>query len=299
MQQQLQRFLDFQRFEKQLSKHTLTAYQHDIERLILTAQNDGCEQWKSVTDKQLRRYVGLWHQQGLSAKSLQRMLSSIRQFFAFLLAKNEIDVNPAQLLRAPKAAKKLPVTLDTDQIQQMLDGQTVDENAPLSCRDVAMLELFYSSGLRLAELAALKLDNFSNDHKTVRVAGKGNKERVLPVGRKAVVALERWLNIRWQFESNDSGRFVFLSKLGRPISHRQIHNRVEKFALEAGLPVHLHPHMLRHSFASHVLESSHDLRAVQELLGHANISTTQIYTHLDFQHLAQVYDQAHPRAKKK
>ncbi|MFK0572319.1 tyrosine recombinase XerC [Endozoicomonas sp.] len=300
LQKALVAFIDYLRYEKQHSPHTLSAYNRDLTRVMQQAEAANCSEWRVVTEKQLKYWLGLWHNDGLSSRSLQRLISSLRRFYQYLLAQGVVANNPAKLLRAPKTGRPLPVTLDADQVNHLLDdpyGQA--DGDPLKCRDLAILELFYSSGLRLAELAALNLENFSDGFSQVRVLGKRNKERLVPVGSKARQAIQRWLSYRDLLVKSDSGSALFLSKPGQRISTRQIQNRIKQFAREAGMPVGVHPHMLRHSFASHILESSGDLRSVQELLGHSDISTTQIYTHLDFQHLAAVYDKAHPRAKKK
>ena len=297
---QLSRFLDHQRYQKQLSKHTLLAYSRDLAKVMGQAEADGLTHWREVTQSVLRRWLAAWHQEGLTSRSLQRVLSSLRGLYRYLLDQGVVDHNPAGSLTAPKAGRPLPVTLDVDQVSTLLDdlhGQA--DNDLLKCRDLAMLELFYSCGLRLSELAALNLDSFEERGTLVRVLGKRRQERLVPVGGKALEALRRWLGVRDILVKNDSDQALFLSKQGRRISARQIQNRVGQFAREAGMPVGVHPHMLRHSFASHLLESSGDLRSIQELLGHRDISTTQIYTHLDFQHLAAVYDKAHPRAGKK
>nr|WP_286196530.1 tyrosine recombinase XerC [Thalassotalea sp. G20_0] len=300
LQPSIAAFLDYLRYEKQHSPHTLSAYQRDLAHVTQQAAANDIQGWATITEKQLKHWLGLWHEEGLSSRSLQRLISSLRRFYHYLLTRGEVTNNPAQRLRAPKTGRPLPVTLDADQVNHLLDdplGQA--EGDPLKCRDLAILELFYSSGLRLAELAALNLDSFSNGFSQVKVLGKRSKERMIPVGSKARQAIQHWLTFREQLVRGESGSALFLSKLGRRISTRQIQNRIREFAREAGMPVGVHPHMLRHSFASHLLESSGDLRSIQELLGHSDISTTQIYTHLDFQHLATVYDKAHPRAKKK
>ena len=291
-------FMDYLRYEKQHSPHTLSAYRRDLSRVIQQAATSAVPGWETITEKQLKHWLGLWHEDGLSSRSLQRLISSLRRFYQYLLTRGEVAHNPAQLLRAPKTGRPLPATLDADQVNHLLDDPQA-EGDPLKCRDLAILELFYSSGLRLAELAALNMESFASEFSLVRVLGKGNKERMIPVGSKARQAIQRWLSVRAQFVRAESGSALFLSKLGRRISTRQIQNRIKEFARKAGMPVGVHPHMLRHSFASHLLESSGDLRSIQELLGHSDISTTQIYTHLDFQHLAAVYDKAHPRANKK
>ena len=299
MQQAVEQFLDYLRYEKQLSAHTLSAYRRDLEKACQRAEISGFTLWSQITDKQLGRWLVDWHQEGLSGRSLQRSVSSLRSFYRYLLARGLVEVNPAQSLKAPKTGRSLPVTLDVDQVNSLLkDERQQAANNPLKIRDLCILELFYSSGLRLSELASLNLDSFMDDYRQVKVSGKRNKERIVPVGSKARVAIKQWLNTRLGFLKSDE-LALFLSKSGNRLSNRQIQNRVKQFARESGLPVGVYPHMLRHSFASHILESSGDLRAVQELLGHSDISTTQIYTHLDFQHLADVYDKAHPRAGKK
>lgn len=300
LQQPVAAFIDYLRYEKQHSPHTLSAYQRDLNRVIKQAEDCGVHKWETMTEKQLKQWLGLWHGEGLSSRSLQRLISSLRRLYQYLLTKGMVANNPAQRLRAPKTDRRLPVTLDVDQVNHLLDDPYGQGNTdPLKCRDLAMLELFYSSGLRLAELAALDIGSLTDGFSQVRVLGKRSKERIVPVGSKAREAVQRWLTVRGLLVKNDSGDALFLSRPGQRISTRQIQNRIKAFARAAGMPVGVHPHMLRHSFASHLLESSGDLRSIQELLGHSDIATTQIYTHLDFQHLAAVYDQAHPRAKKK
>ncbi|WP_342669269.1 tyrosine recombinase XerC [Endozoicomonas arenosclerae] len=294
MQQDIDDFLDYLKYEKNSSVHTCSAYQRDLKKLLKQAEEDGIQQWQKLDEKQLRAWLAGWHGGGLGQKSLHRLLSSIRSFYRYLNRQGRVDDNPAQRVSAPKAGRKLPVTMDADQLSTLLDQ---DDDDPLVIRDLAILELFYSSGLRLSELVGLNLDSFENEFRQVRVLGKGRKERLLPVGRKAREAVQKWLSARVLFPEKDI-HALFLSKQGNRISARQVQNRVNQQAKEAGLSGRMHPHLLRHSFASHMLESSGDLRAVQELLGHSDISTTQIYTHLDFQHLADVYDKAHPRAQR-
>ncbi|SDS52852.1 integrase/recombinase XerC [Halopseudomonas sabulinigri] len=287
-------FLRHLRTERQLSPRTLEAYAHDLQQVLLFRQQRQLSDWEQLTAQQLRHYVAQQHQQGLSPRSLQRQLSAIRSFYRYLLRERRCQLNPALDLRAPKTGKKLPKTLDAD-----LAGRLLDDNGDpdwLQLRDQAMLELFYSSGLRLAELAGLDVADLDLQQGEVRVLGKGNKTRLLPVGRMARAALQAWLAVRPALPG--AAQPVFVSQRGTQLTPRAIQLRVRRRGVER-IGQHLHPHMLRHSFASHMLESSGDLRAVQELLGHADISTTQIYTHLDFQHLAQVYDKAHPRAKRK
>jgi integrase/recombinase XerC len=231
----------------------------------------------------------------LGGKSLQRLLSAIRSFFRWLLREGFARQNPATAVRAPKSPRHLPATVDADTIGQLLD---IPCDTPLAIRDKAIMELFYSSGLRLSELASLRWEQVDLASGMVTVTGKGNRSRMVPVGRIASAALREWQKVRVKFVSFEDPH-VFVSQRGNPIATRTIQSRIRYWAKHQGMPQNIYPHLLRHSFASHMLESSGDLRAVQELLGHADISTTQIYTHLDFQHLAKVYDKAHPRAKKK
>ncbi len=242
-----------------------------------------------------KEVVAGMHRQGIGSHSLQRKLSSLRSFYNFLIRKRKLKNNPALDIRAPKGAKKLPDTLDTDTLSQLLN---IPPDSILAIRDRAIMELFYSSGLRLSELADLNLVSIDLQERSLRATGKGDKERLLPIGRKAIEALELWLAKRDNMAKSDKTA-LFVSMRGKRISTRSIQERLNYWRKKQGLEQHIHPHKLRHSFASHILESSGDLRAVQELLGHADISTTQIYTHLDFQHLANVYDKAHPRARRK
>ena len=284
--------------ERQVSPHTLDAYRRDLQTLSTYLEQNGTERWEVVDTQTLRNFIGRRHQSGQSGRSLQRLLSSVRAFYRFLIREGVCRHNPAEDLRAPKSPRKLPKTLDADLAGSMLDqaGMAGGEDDWLKARDAAMLELFYSSGLRLSELAGLSLQDLDLRDCEVRVLGKGSKTRVLPVGRKAREALQHWLALRPSVSGLDQP--VFVGRQGRRLTPRAIQLRVRRSGVQH-IGQHVHPHMLRHSFASHLLESSGDLRAVQELLGHADIGTTQIYTHLDFQHLAQVYDQAHPRSKRK
>ena len=287
-------FLDHLRIERRLSPRTLEAYRHDLLSLDQHRAARELPGWDRLDTQHLRHFIASQHQQGLAPRSLQRLLSAIRSFYRFLQREGRAQQNPALDLRAPKAARPLPRTLDADLAAQLLDSPGEDDW--LGRRDQAMLELFYSSGLRLSELAGLDIADLDLQQGEVRVTGKGNKTRVLPVGRMARRALQDWLSVRPA--SDQAAQPLFVSQRGSALTPRAIQLRLRRHGVER-IGQHLHPHMLRHSFASHMLESSGDLRAVQELLGHADISTTQIYTHLDFQHLAQVYDQAHPRAKRK
>jgi integrase/recombinase XerC len=301
-------FLTHLREEKQLSPRTLEAYSRDLNRLLLFCRrNEELEirQWSDLTTHQVRRFVVELRVLGLSGKSLQRTLSAIRSFYNYLAIELEVRRNPAKGIVAPKQDKKLPATLDADQIAQLLN---IKDSGWHAIRDTAMMELFYSSGLRLAELVGLDITDLDLADASLRVTGKRDKTRDLPMGSKAVAAIKRWLDCRYNPPGSQaaarrsvamSHQAVFISERGNRISRRTVQARMRKWQLQQGLPGNLHPHMLRHSFASHMLESSGDLRAVQELLGHADLSTTQIYTHLDFQHLADVYDRAHPRARSK
>lgn len=282
--------------EVRASEHTIQNYRRDITRLSRYCTEKSIDQWADLKHTDIRSYIAGRHRNGLGSKSLQRELSAIRSFYNYLLQKGQASINPAKNIQAPKQARKLPKTLDVDQLSGLLEAGA---SSLLEIRDLAMFELFYSSGLRLSELAALDLTDLDLPDNTLTVRkGKGGKSRILPVGSKAVTAIENWLQQR-------AGKIpaieqaLFVSSKGRRLGQRNIELRLEQWCKKKGIAEHMHPHMLRHSFASHLLESSQDLRAVQELLGHSNISTTQIYTHLDFQHLAEIYDKSHPRAKKK
>ncbi len=291
----LERFLDHLRHERRLSPHTLSNYRRDLLGFIDWCRRQDVRDWRALGQHQVRAFAAARHRQGHSGKSLQRELSSLRSLCRYLLREGQLEHNPAQGVRAPKAQRRLPATLDADQIGRLLD-QPAD--GALAQRDLAIMELFYSSGLRLAELVSLNPADVDLDDATVVVTGKGAKTRRVPVGRKARDALRAWLALRPEIASPQENA-LFVSQRGTRISARAVQQRLGKHAREHGVARQVYPHLLRHSFASHLLESSGDLRGVQELLGHADISTTQIYTHLDFQHLAQVYDQAHPRARKK
>ena len=294
-QEAIDAFIHYLQYQRILSPHTLSNYQRDLKDFCLWCEDNKLSPLKQLQQSHIRQYAANKHRAGLSPKSLQRKLSSLRSFFRFRLREGFIKINPATGVRAPKVQKKLPVTLDTDQLAHLLDLPGTD---PLDLRDKAIMELFYSSGLRLSELASLNVDEIGATDDVIDVVGKGNKTRRIPVGREARKAIGAWLKVRGHLAKIDEPA-LFVSQRGTRLSQRSIELRLQKRALEQGMPQHVHPHMLRHSFASHILESSGDLRAVQELLGHADISTTQIYTHLDFQHLAQVYDKAHPRAQAK
>ncbi len=282
--------------EVRASKHTVSNYQRDMKQLYRYCVDKSINQWGDLKHADIRSHIAARHRKGLSSKSLQRELSAIRSFYDYLLKKGQASVNPAQQIKAPKQPRKLPKTLDVDQLTGLLEAGT---SSLLEIRDLAMFELFYSSGLRLSELSALDLTDIDLPDSTLTVRiGKGGKSRVLPVGSKAVAAIENWLQQRVVKIARKEPA-LFVSMRGTRLGQRNIELRLKQWCIKKDIPEHIHPHMLRHSFASHLLESSQDLRAVQELLGHSNIGTTQIYTHLDFQHLAEIYDKAHPRAKKK
>ena len=294
MQPVLQRYWDHLRIERRLSVHTLSNYQRQLNQIVQIFNANGITDWGQVTPSAVQFMLAQSRKQGLHEKSLALRLSALRQFFSYLNRQGELNINPASGISAPKQGKHLPKNIDNEQIQQLLAD---DSKSPIDLRDKAILELMYSSGLRLSELQGLNLNNINTRAREVRVVGKGNKERLLPFGRYASQAIQQWLKVRSLFNPKDEALFV--SQLGNRLSHRAIQKRVETWGRRQGLNSHLNPHKLRHSFATHMLEATSDLRAVQELLGHRHLSTTQIYTHLDFQHLANVYDQAHPRAKRK
>jgi|TARA_R110002050_G_scaffold5199_4_gene23738 integrase/recombinase XerC len=279
--------------ERQLSAYTVRNYLFELRRVEdMLAEST---QLIEVSRDQLQSVMATLHRKGLSPRSLSLCLSALKQFFDFLLREGAVTVNPAQTLSAPKQNKPLPKNMDVDAVSHLL---SIEGDDPLSLRDKAIMELFYSSGLRLAELASLDCVDIKFDQSEVKVMGKGSKQRVVPIGQVALTAIKTWLNCRNQLPCVEAGDALFVSSQGKRLSHRSIQARMAKWGQEQAMAVKVHPHKLRHSFATHMLESSQDLRAVQELLGHANLSTTQIYTSLDFQHLAKVYDNAHPRAKK-
>ena len=279
--------------ERAASPHTLSNYRRDILRL---AELAGDVPPARLQPKDLRLFLARLHAGGLSGRSIARSLSAWRGFFRFCQVSGRQTHNPTEGLRAPKSSKRLPTALSPDQAAVLLDASPGDADWQ-QVRDHAMFELFYSSGLRLAELIGLTLDRLQLDSALLEVLGKGRKRRVVPVGRQALSALQAWLAIRAMHAAADCVE-VFVSSRGRQLHPRTVETRLDRWAAAQGLAIPVHPHMLRHSFASHLLQSSGDLRAVQELLGHASLATTQIYTHLDYQHLAQVYDQAHPRARR-
>ncbi len=287
-------YLQELRVSKRYSPHTLANYQRDLKLFATAAEARGLSTWEEVDGKLIRAMVAEQHMEGVSGRSLARRLSALRGLLNYLLKLGLVQSNPAADVLAPKGKRKLPTTLDADEVSRLLNENL---NDPMICRDLAMFELMYSSGLRLSELVSIDLADLDLSVGQVRVTGKGGKTRDLPVGKHAIQAINKWLVYRRSLPgSNETA--VFISTRGKRIAPRTVQMRLKKLAESQGLTRNCYPHMLRHSFASHLLESSGNLRAVQELLGHADISTTQIYTHLDFQHLANVYDKAHPRAGK-
>ncbi len=292
----LQQYVRFIKHERQLSANTIASYSKAIEHFIVFAQGIDISQCQEITVHTVRRYLAELHRRGLKTKSIAQKFSCIRNYFHFLAQIKAVANNPFKGIRTPKIEKHLPKTLDVDEVSAFLDQ--MPSNDFLSCRDKTMMELFYSSGIRLSELQAIQLNDLSMAEAALRVTGKGSKTRLVPIGAKALALLPQWMKFRATVVADDEPA-LFVTEQGKPLKHRSIQARLANWGVRLGLPSRLHPHKLRHSCASHFLESSSDLRAVQELLGHADLATTQIYTHLDFQHLARVYDAAHPRAKKK
>ena len=292
----IQSFLSYLESVKQYSPNTLKGYDRDLKKMSAYLSGLAIEDWKLVKEHDLRTFVNLERRRGLSPRSIQRLLSSCRTFFEYLLTENKIKLSPAQNITSPKLPQLLPKAMDADLVQRLLDFKP---KGIIEVRDKALAELLYSSGLRLSEICLLNIYDLDIQERTCRVTGKGNKTRIVPVGKKAIQAIRDWMIYRSELKVKkmSSSEAIFLNNKGNRISGRSIQLRLEKLCIKRGLPG-INPHVLRHSFASHVLESSGDLRAVQEMLGHADIGTTQIYTKLDFQHLSKVYDKAHPRAKK-
>ncbi|WP_410013182.1 tyrosine recombinase XerC [Sodalis sp. C49] len=286
-------FLRYLRVERQLSPLTQSSYDRQLTALIDIAGELGLTAWPQLDVTHVRAMATRSKRRGLQAASLALRLSALRSFLDWLVGRGELKANPAKGVPAPRSGRHLPKNMDVDEVNRLLDINTDD---PLAVRDRAMLELMYGDGLRLAELVNLDRGHIDLAAGEVWVVGKGNKERKLPLGKTAIVWLEHWLALRERFAPVDNA--VFVARTGKRISMRNVQKRFAEWGVKQGLESHVHPHKLRHSFATHMLESSGNLRAVQELLGHANVSTTQIYTHLDFQHLALVYDAAHPRAKR-
>jgi len=300
----LVRFFSHLRDERRVSPHTLSNYRRDLERIARWRLQNRLADWADLRDADIRRYIAGRHRAGIGGRTLSRELSALRTLFDFLMRERIVRHNPARGVRAPKSARRLPGNLDADTLSALLDADkpgsaSAETDAdPLTVRDTAMVELLYSSGLRLAELIAIEVRDIDAADATLTVVGKGAKTRRVPIGKCALQAVASWLAVRPHLASGDETA-LFVSSRGRRIHPRTVQQRLKQWAKLRGAARNLHPHLLRHSFASHLLESSGDLRAVQELLGHADIATTQVYTHLDFQHLAQVYDQAHPRARKR
>lgn len=281
--------------ERRYSDHTVKNYRRHIQAVGLFLAEHKVIQWSKVTSMMIKKYLIECRSRQMKPRSIALILSSMRSFYKYLLANEGAKSDPLTGIKAPKFDKPLPKNLDVDQMNQLLE---LGEDDDLAIRDRAMMELMYSSGLRLDELVSCNVEDVDFINQEIWVLGKGNKERVLPIGREALVWLEKWMEVRDNY-LGQSPEALFLSKFKRRISNRQVQQRMKQWGLKQNIDTKIHPHKLRHSFASHMLESSQDLRAVQELLGHANLSTTQVYTHLDFQHLAKVYDAAHPRAKLK
>lgn len=286
-------FLRYLKVERQLSIHTQKSYLRQLSALILIADKTALSDWRNLDAAGVRTLLTQSKRAGLNSASLALRMSALRSFLDWLVHRGVLRANPAKGITTPKSGRRLPKNIDVDEVDKLLD---IDSNDPLAIRDRAMLELMYGAGLRLSELVGLDCRRINLASGEVWVLGKGSKERKLPIGRMAIEWIERWLPMRDLFEPEDDA--LFITKNGNRISARNVQKRFEQWGIKQGVSSHIHPHKLRHSFATHMLESSGDLRAVQELLGHANLSTTQIYTHLDFQHLANVYDSAHPRAKR-
>jgi integrase/recombinase XerC len=291
----IEKFTAHLEYERRLSPLTRKHYKRDLEALRDWCDNYKIERWGQIDGENMRAFSASCYRRGLSAKSIQRSLSASRTFFRYLLREKHVRKNPVVSVSAPKGRKRLPENLDADRMARLLD---ISGPGPIVTRDKAMLELLYSSGLRLQELTDLNVIDVDMPDATVRVTGKGNKDRVLPVGAQALKALRKWQKARGELAASGE-KAMFVSNRGTRLSRRSVQSRVDFWAKRQGIDTKVYPHLFRHSFATHLLESSHDLRGVQELLGHANISTTQVYTHLDFQHLAQIYDQTHPRARSK
>ncbi len=295
LQKPLSRFYEYLRSEKGLSLHTQRNYKQQLETMAAHLVTLGLKDWSQVDAAWVRQLASKGMREGMKASSIATRFSSLRSFFDFLVLRGEMTANPAKGVSAPRKQRPLPKNLDVDEVGQLLD---VNEDDPLSIRDRAMMEVMYGAGLRLAELVGINLKDVLGRQGEIRVIGKGDKERKAPFSGLAKEWVDKWLKVRGELASPGEPA-LFVSKLGTRISHRSVQKRMEEWGKKQSVASHISPHKLRHSFATHVLESSQNLRAVQELLGHENISTTQVYTHLDFQHLAQAYDQAHPRARKK
>jgi len=288
-------FLHHLETEKRFSTNTVSSYRRDLESLEKYCLDQKITAWRNLKTHHLRTYTAKIFSRGLGPRSIQRRLSGIRSFMNYLLREGLIKSNPASGVKTPKAPKRLPNVLDVDQINQLLN---IRETSPISLRDKAILELLYSSGLRLSELVNLNPIDLNLKDKSLMVMGKGGKARLVPIGQKAIEALNQWLDVRDQLAKTDE-EALFIGTRGVRLGQRAVQARITHWGKKNGIQQGIYPHLLRHSFATHLLEASGDLRAVQELLGHKDISSTQIYTHLDFQHLAETYDKAHPRSGKK
>jgi integrase/recombinase XerC len=291
----IDKFIAHLTYERRLSELTCKHYRRDLGALKTWCDRYGIESWEELDDQHIRSYSAACYRVGLSPRTIQRQLSAARTFYRYLLRENHVSKNPVQSVSAPKGGKRLPENLDADRMARLLD---IPGKGPLVARDRAILELLYSSGLRLSELTSLDVIDVDLADSTVSVTGKGGKDRIIPVGQYAKDAIAAWLKERGTL-ADVGEKAMFVSQRGTRLSPRSVQSRVDHWAKRQGIDTRVYPHLFRHSFATHLLESSHDLRGVQELLGHANISTTQVYTHLDFQHLAQIYDQTHPRARAK
>ena len=288
----LERYLAHLRHERRLADHTLAAYARDAAVLQTLA---GDRPLASLRGQDIRRFIATLHGKGQSPRSLARTLSCWRGLFDWLARNRELDANPCSGVKPPRGPRELPRTLSPDEAVRLV---SIEDDSDMGLRDRALFELAYSSGLRVSELTAIDLEAVELKSGEVRVTGKGSKTRIVPVGDAALKAIRAWLATRARLAPAHE-KALFVGRSGKRVSAREVQRRIKRWALAAGIAVDVHPHMLRHSFASHVLQSSSDLRAVQEMLGHASITSTQVYTHLDFQHLAKVYDAAHPRARKK
>jgi len=295
LQKPIDQYLNHLASQRGLSPITIKNYQRNLAEFVTLISDKNLTDWSELESDHVRLMVKKLNQKGIKARSIATKLSALRSFLAHLVQTEVLTFNPAKGIAAPKLDKPLPKNISVDEVFQLLD---IDEKDPLSLRDLAMMELMYSSGLRLSELVGINLIDIKLREKEILVLGKGSKQRLLPITERAVVSIGAWLKVRSAFcEVGETA--LFTSKLKQRISVRNVQARMEKWGLQQNLPSHLNPHKLRHSFATHMLESSGNLRAVQTLLGHADLSTTQVYTHLDFQHLAEVYDKAHPRSKRK
>lgn len=291
---QVEAFLRYLRVERRLSPVTITNYRRQLSVIVEMLVSMEIDEWQKLDTTLVRNIAAKSRKSGLQAASMALRLSSLRSFCDWMVHQGELLANPAKAIQAPKAKKRLPKNMDVDEVSQLLN---MDSGDPLVVRDRTMLEVMYGAGLRLSELVGLNVRHLDLTMGEVKVMGKGSKERKIPLGKTAVSWLQRWLEMRELYEPEDDAVFIS-TQSGKRISNRNVQKRFEQWGIKQGVNSHINPHKLRHSFATHILESSGNLRGVQELLGHANLSTTQIYTHLDFQHLANVYDVAHPRAKR-